>query len=117
MSIEAFRNKPFDVRKAEAARIQAKHPDRIPIVVEKALKATDIPNIDKTKFLVPADLTIGQFTYVIRKRIKLPPEKTIFIFVNRSLPASAALVSAVYNSNKDKDGFLYITYGAENTFG
>jgi len=38
------------------------------------------------RFLVPADLTVGQFVYVIRKRIKLSPEKAIFIFVKNVLP-------------------------------
>lgn len=28
----------------------------------------------------------GQFIYVIRKRIKLDPEKAIFIFVNDTIP-------------------------------
>jgi hypothetical protein len=40
------------------------------------------------RYLVPADLTVGQFVYVIRKRIKLSPEKAIFIFVRNVLPPS-----------------------------
>ena len=66
-------------------RIREKYPDRIPVIVEKAGRS-DIPNIDKKKYLVPGDLTAGQFVYVIRKRIKLSPEKAIFIFVNNILP-------------------------------
>lgn len=42
------------------------------------------------RYLVPADLTVGQFVYVIRKRIKLSPEKAIFIFVNNVLPPTGA---------------------------
>lgn len=38
------------------------------------------------RYLVPADLTVGQFVYVIRKRIKLSAEKAIFIFVDNALP-------------------------------
>jgi len=38
------------------------------------------------RYLVPADLTVGQFVYVIRKRIKLSSEKAIFIFVKNGLP-------------------------------
>lgn len=53
----------------------------------------------------------------IRKRIKLPAEKAIFIFVNDTLPPTAALMSAIYQEHKDKDGFLYVTYSGENTFG
>jgi GABA(A) receptor-associated protein len=52
--------------------------------------------IDKKKYLVPADLTVGQFVYVIRKRIKLSPEKAIFIFVNEILPPTAGKSTLVF---------------------
>lgn len=58
---------------------------RVQVICEKADRS-DIPDIDKKKYLVPADLTVGQFVYVIRKRIKLSPEKAIFIFINNVLP-------------------------------
>ncbi|GJV59595.1 autophagy-related protein 8f [Tanacetum coccineum] len=106
----------FSKRHAEASRIREKYPDRIPVIVEKANK-TDIPNIDKKKYLVPADLTVGQFVYVIRKRIKLSAEKAIFIFVENVLPPTGAIMSTIYDEKKDDDGFLYVTYSGENTFG
>ena len=74
------------------------------------MEKSDIATIDKKKYLVPADLTVGQFVYVIRKRIKLSPEKAIFIFVDEVLPPTAALMSSIYEEHKDEDGFLYITY-------
>ncbi|KAM7261221.1 hypothetical protein ACFE04_026696 [Oxalis oulophora] len=37
-------------------------PERIPVIVERAEKS-DIASIDKKKYLVPADLTVGQFVY------------------------------------------------------
>ncbi|CCI39291.1 unnamed protein product [Albugo candida] len=107
---------PYEKRQAEAQRIRCKYPDRIPVICEKADRS-DIPDIDKKKYLVPADLTVGQFVYVIRKRIKLSPEKAIFIFINNVLPPTAALMSNIYEEQKDADGFLYITYSGENTFG
>ncbi|KAJ3035538.1 ubiquitin-like protein atg8 [Rhizophlyctis rosea] len=107
---------PFEKRKQEAEKIRQKYPDRIPCIVEKAEKS-DIATIDKKKYLVPCDLTVGQFVYVIRKRIKLSPEKAIFIFVNNVLPPSSSLLSQVYQEHKDEDGFLYIIYSSENTFG
>ena len=66
---------------------------------------------------MPVDLTVRQSVYVIRKRIKLPSEKAIFIFVNDILPPTAALISTIYEEHKDEDGFLYILYSGENTFG
>ncbi|KAF3633923.1 Autophagy-related protein 8C [Capsicum annuum] len=103
-------------RRAEASRIREKYPDRIPVIVEKS-ERSDIPNIDKKKYLVPADLTVGQFVYVIRKRIKLSAEKAIFIFVDNVLPPTGAIMSSIYDEKKDEDGFLYVTYSGENTFG
>ena len=80
---------PLERRKSEAERIRA-GPLRIPVICEKSDRS-DIPDIDKKKYLVPADLTVGQFIYVIRKRIKLPPERAIFIFVNNVIPPTGVL--------------------------
>ncbi|XP_018480647.1 autophagy-related protein 8a isoform X1 [Raphanus sativus] len=107
---------PLEARMGEATRIREKYPDRVPVIVEKAGQS-DVPDIDKRKYLVPADLTVGQFVYVVRKRIKLGAEKAIFVFVKNTLPPTAALMSAIYEEHKDEDGFLYMTYSGENTFG
>jgi GABA(A) receptor-associated protein len=111
-----------DKRKSEAERIRSKYPDRVPVICEKAdanarSSSSDIPDIDKKKYLVPADLTVGQFHYVIRKRIKLAPEKALFLFCANTIPPNAALMSTVYEEQKDEDGFLYIQYSGESTFG
>ncbi|CAI5485847.1 unnamed protein product [Closterium sp. NIES-64] len=116
-SKSAFKKEhPLEKRKAEASRIREKYPDRIPVIVEKAPRS-DIPEIDKKKYLVPAELAVGQFVFIIRKRIKLHPEKAIFVFVNSVLPPTASLMSAIYEEHKDPDGFLYMTYSGETTFG
>lgn len=107
---------PLEKRSAEAARIREKYPDRIPVICEKEPRS-DIAPVDKRKYLIPIDLTVGQFVYVIRKRISIPPEKAIFIFVNNTLPPTAALMSTVYEQHKDEDGFMYMMYSGENTFG
>jgi len=114
---------PFDKRILESNKIKQKYPTRIPIICEritakKSDAKTQISNIDKNKFLVPGDLTMGQFLYVIRKRIQLSPEQALFIYVNNSiLPATSSSVSTIYEEFKDDDGFLYIIYSGENTFG
>ena len=40
----------LEQRIEECNRIRSKHPDRIPVIVQKAEKS-DIPDIDKKKFL------------------------------------------------------------------
>ena len=50
---------PFEKRSTEAARIRDKYPDRIPVICEKDARS-DIPRVDKRKYLIPMDLTVGQ---------------------------------------------------------
>ena len=105
-----------DIRIQECSRILHKYPDRIPIIVCKDKNCT-LLDIDKQKYLVPQDMNLGQFMYVIRKRIQLQSNEALFILVNYSLMPSNTSLQDVYENNKSKDGFLYITYSSENTFG
>lgn len=41
----------------------------------------------------------------------------IDVFLICHLFVAAALMSAIYEENKDEDGFLYMSYSGENTFG
>jgi len=113
---EFKKDKSLDERKKETSTVMKKYDDRIPIIVERSIK-TDIPNIDKNKFLVPKTLTIGQFVYIIRGRLNLSPESAIFLFMNDNIPPTSSSISDMYDKYKDEDGYLYVTYAGENTFG
>lgn len=110
-------NKSFDERFKESEMILKKYPHRIPVIVEKSNKCKNIADIDKNKFLVPDDMVMSQFIYVIRKRIKLSAEQAIFIFVNNNVVPNSKPIKQVYHDDKEKDNFLYIKYSGENTFG
>ena len=94
-----------------------KYKDRIPIIVEIIKCNKTIIGLDKHKFLVPYDLTLAQFLCVIRKRINLNSEQSLFIFFNNRLPMSTDIIQDLYNKYKDEDGFLYAVISLENTFG
>ena len=49
--------------------------------------------------------------------MKLSPEQAIFLFLNGTIPSSNSLVHELYQQHKDVDGFLYVGYSVENTFG
>merc|ERR1719507_172039 len=108
---------PFEKRSAEARRILVKYPDRIPVICEKDPRS-DLPDIDKKKFLVPGSMLCGEFKYIIHKHINqtasLTADQTIYLFVNRTAPKTGAPLSEVYEQYRSDDGFLYITYSAEN---
>ena len=55
----------------EVQGIRAKFPNKIPVIVERFHKERALPALDKTKFLVPQELTMSQFVTIIRlKQIK-----------------------------------------------
>ncbi len=57
----------LEARKKEAQKMKEKYSDRIPVIVEKA-PGSDIPDIDKKKYLVPTDLT-GAFVCLSRSEL------------------------------------------------
>lgn len=124
---EIFRRKfAFEERYQEAHRVMDKYPDRIPVICERDPRDNTLPPDKKKKFLIPRDMTIGQFVYVIRSRVKLSPEKAIFLFITQTrgdgtetqiLAPTSQTFDRVYFECKDRDGFLYCNVSGENTFG
>ena len=106
----------LEARTEESIKIMKKYPSRIPIIVEKCSKC-DFHEIDKRKYLVPKDLNINQFIFIVRKRIKLDASEAIFLMVDNILCPSNTNIGDIYDSHHNEDGFLYITYSSENTFG
>jgi GABA(A) receptor-associated protein len=107
---------PFDKRKLDSTQIRAQYADRLPIICEKN-NYSNAPDIDKNKYLVPLDLSLGQFISVIRKRMQLHSGIALYIFIDGFSPSNSQFISNLYAEHKDSDGFLYIMYDIENTFG
>ena len=107
----------FEERSLESLRIRERFPGRVPIIVERSGKSTDIPLIDKNKFLAPGDLNVSQFNHVVRRRMQLSGETALFLFVGNTLPTTGTLLRELYATYGEPDGFLYMLYSGENTFG
>ena len=97
-------------------KILEKYPDRVPVYVNKK-EGSVLEEIDRHKYLVPKEMTMGNFIYVLRKNIKLKPEQALFVFVNNLIVSNSDLMSSIYEQHKDKDLFLHVIYSSENTFG
>lgn len=106
----------FEQRSKDTLYILQKFPDRKPVIIEKYYNSI-LTDIDKNKYLIPIDMTVGQLIYVIRKRIKLEPHKAIFIFINNITPCITSTIQELYDKYKEEDNFLYIVYQEESVFG
>ena len=98
-----------------ALRLLKKYPDTIPIILKKSNRY--VPDLDKYKFIVPKEMTISQFIYAVRKRIKLGQDQSLFVFFGRELLNNMSTIYEIYETHRSDDDILYGMYSLENTFG
>ena len=93
------------------------HPDHVPVIIERDKHCKDLPDIENNKFFVPKDLTIGNFIYIIRKRVKINETDAIFVFVNKVLPSPQDTLGFLYDQYKSSDKTLHCTYSSDHSYG
>ncbi|XP_077294073.1 microtubule-associated protein 1 light chain 3 gamma-like [Arctopsyche grandis] len=110
--------KNFDSKRDEVEAIRSKFPTKIPLIVERYYKERSLPTLDKSKFLVPQEITMSQFLVIIRNRMKLLPNQALYLLIaNRSMLSMSHTMAQAYTDYASDDGFLYITYASQEMFG
>ncbi|KAL3874045.1 hypothetical protein ACJMK2_037109 [Sinanodonta woodiana] len=110
--------KSFATRKEEAGGIRGKFPMKVPVIVERYYKEQHLPLLDKTKFLVPQELSMSQFATIIRNRMTMSSNQAFYLLINnKSISSMSVTLAEVYQGEKDEDGFLYMTYASQEMFG
>jgi GABA(A) receptor-associated protein len=135
----------LEQRRFESERIRRRYPDRIPVIVEPLISSSSsssvlstslfrsftssssssscneitLARLENEKFLVPSELSFGQFAYNIRRRLRLRAEHALFFYIGTygKQPILSSTMEVLYNENKDLDGFLYVCYADEKVFG
>lgn len=116
---EPFKTRlPLAARQEESRRILDKYPRNVPVICERENTTREVL-VDREKFLVPRDFTPPQFMHVIRKRVTLPGHQALYLFYGdkHEMPANTTRFEDLYARLCDEDGFLYVTYARESTFG
>ena len=107
----------LEERKKMFLELQAEHKNRIPVIVEfykKDKKYFKVSNNERFfKFLMDKYITISQFIFLLRRKIKAEEDNDIFLLCKSILLPMEITIERVYNKYKDEDGFLYLEY----TFG
>ncbi|THD24769.1 gamma-aminobutyric acid receptor-associated protein isoform X3 [Fasciola hepatica] len=106
----------FEERQRDGEKIKKRYSNYVPVIVEKNPRAR-VGDLDKKKYLVPSDLTVGQFYFLIRRKIQLRAEEALFFFVDDTIPPTSATMGALFEEHHDSDGFLYIAYSDESIYG
>jgi hypothetical protein len=118
-------NLTLEERIRYSTKLAINYPDYIPVIISKGGNDKILQDIDKTKYLIPKNLSVGEFLCIIRKKINTDSKQAIFVFivVKHGSKSQSILVQPsqtfeqLYNQNRSDDHFLYLVYTSENTFG
>jgi len=110
--------RPFHARKNDVLEIRRQQPNKAPLIIERFEGERSLPLMDRCKFLVPDHITIAELMHIIRRRLQLHPEQTLFLLVNeKAIATNSMTLSQLYQSEQDADGFLYLVYTSQPAFG
>lgn len=100
---------------SEMESLLRRYPDRVPVIVRAA--AANMPQLEKTKYLVPKDFNFGAFSALIRSKLGFSASKAVFFFTPKNiLPRANQNMEELFAAH-GSDGVLRLTYNLENTFG
>jgi len=117
----------FVQRRKQSTAVLKKYGDRVPIVIQPQPGCLNAPWLDGSKFLVPKTQTIASLLCHIREKMALKSEIGLFFLVGTSansatkeqyaLIGGCDMVGLLYTQYAKDDGFCYVYYSEESTFG
>ena len=100
----------LEERLKESSKILQNHYNRMPVICEVAPNSK-LPPLRKTKYLVPGDMSLTQFQFLIRRNLDLNELSALYLIAKNITLTGDTTMREIYNIYKDKeDKFLYIYY-------
>ena len=95
-------------------KLMEQNTTKIPIIWEKDPRSK-MKKIEKTKYLIPKDFAVSQFSLLLRNIIELNPEEALFLLAKKKYSiVGETRIGDIYERYANKeDGFLYIVYAEE----
>ena len=110
----------MEQRRSDNDRMQKFYPNSIQVVLQSKSIF-----LDRSKYLVPNNLTIGQFLFYLRQKISVNTNKGLYLFVEQIdkdektmstyLPQTGNTLEMVYTNWRHIDGYLYMFIEQEST--
>jgi len=124
---------PLEFRITEAEKLLKRHPNCIPVILEPPQDGSSMANqlqFDGTNFqrklLMPADITFRECCARVRKHLldskaiqADPARDALYFYINRNFATCLMneSLSTIYKIHRHTDGFLYVNFAKEATFG
>ncbi|XP_045466937.1 microtubule-associated proteins 1A/1B light chain 3B-like isoform X2 [Harmonia axyridis] len=107
-----------DVAEDEILAMRSIYPTKIPVIVKRFSKEKHLPQLDKKKYLIPQEVTMSQFQMILRNKMQLQSNRSMYLLVNnRSMLSLSTTIAEVYYEYAQNEGYLSIAYASEEVFG
>ena len=112
-----FISAPLTDRQSQSFRLVKRFPDKHPVIIDRCNRRD--PSIDTHKYLVNNYSTVAELMYLLRKKLKVDSSQAIFFFLDNTMVSGNMTISQLNHTCnlKYNDGFTYLFYSLEHTFG
>lgn len=107
-------------RKKLVKRMLARHPDRVPIIIERSALSKGKVLFSKVKFMISRESTVYQLIKQLQTMTTECRRWCSFMLMvtcSITILPSTVKLGEVYDSNASVDGFLYLSYIEEEVYG
>lgn len=117
MKLSYAKSISFVNRCARADALLKQYPDRRPMILEKSPTDKVLPDIEVTKYIIPEHMTVSNVIQDLRKRLNIKETQAIYVCVGNTILSGSQSIGYVYDTYRDADKMLYISYCGEEVFG
>ena len=109
-------------RRAQSKEVLDKfYPYKVPVVIQKYSREKNLIPFKRRKYLIPSSMKYSALMIVLREKLLKDFSPSIAIFLSTAdgnLLCNSDNILHVHQQHHDReDGFLYLYYCCENTFG
>lgn len=105
---------PVNIRLEQCQQVRKDFPNRAVVICERAPNSS-LSQISKTKYLPQFEMTFGQFSFLIRKKLSIDERSGLFFYIEgKKMIIGSETMCELYEKYKNpEDEILYICYDTE----
>jgi GABA(A) receptor-associated protein len=108
----------LQARRTEAERLLLANPTKVPTIIEPRRVRDNRYFMAQNKFLISRDYSFLEFSQLLRNKLKLNANESLYLVAGATtIPSPEVSMARLYETARDTDGFLYISFSSQEAYG